>query len=111
MLYVFEVTTQPGYAPEQYADAWVRASRLIQQAPGARGTRLHRSLDSPERLLAIARWDSKADRDAMEQRNDERVAAIIASAAPYITFKPIGSFADPEWVVLPDDADPDGPSA
>ena len=51
------------------AEAWVRASRLIQAAPGARGTRLHRKLDDPRVLLAIASWDSKAHRDAMEASN------------------------------------------
>ena len=39
MLYLFTVTVAEGYSAEQYAEAWVRASRLIQAAPGARGTR------------------------------------------------------------------------
>ena len=39
MHYLFEVTAKPGYTIEQYAEAWVRASELIQQAPGAQGTR------------------------------------------------------------------------
>ena len=44
MHYLFEVTAKPGYTIEQYAEAWVRASELIQQAPGAQGTRLHRKI-------------------------------------------------------------------
>ena len=40
MKYIFEVTIKPGFQPEDYADAWVRASSLIQQAPGALGTEL-----------------------------------------------------------------------
>ena len=35
MIYVFEVHIKPGHTAEQYADAWVRASKIIQQAPGA----------------------------------------------------------------------------
>ena len=37
MHFIFEVHIRPGYTPEQYAAAWVRASELIQRAPGARG--------------------------------------------------------------------------
>ncbi len=54
MHFVFEVRVKPGYTADQYADAWVRASEIIQQAPGARGTRLHRKIDSPDVMLAIA---------------------------------------------------------
>ena len=36
MKYIFEVRIREGYQAEDYADAWVRASALIQQAPGAR---------------------------------------------------------------------------
>ena len=101
MLYLFEVHIKAGYTAEDYADAWVRASRLIQQAPGARGTRLHRKLDDPSVLIAIAQWDSKAERDAMEGQHRQDVAAIIRSAAPFCDIRPIGEFDEAEWVVLP----------
>ena len=32
MHYIFEVTVKPGYTVEQYAEAWVEASRIIQRA-------------------------------------------------------------------------------
>lgn len=101
MLYLFEVHIKAGYTAEDYADAWVRASELIQQAPGARGTRLHRKLDDPSVLIAIAEWDSKTQRDAMEQQHNPDIAAIIRSAAPFCEIRPIGEFDDAEWVVLP----------
>lgn len=101
MLFVFEVHVKPGHRAEDYAQAWTDASRLIQRAPGARGTRLHRKIGDPQVLLAIANWDSKAARDAMEGRADERIAAIIASQAPFVDVRVIGEFEDPEWVVLP----------
>jgi len=103
MLYLFTVTVAEDYSVEQYADAWVRASRLIQQAPGARGTRLHRKLDDPRKALAIASWDAKADRDAMEADPPEAVKAIIAAEAPHVSIELIGEFDDPAWVVLPGD--------
>lgn len=101
MKYLFEVHIKPGYSAEDYADAWVRASEIIQQAPGAQGTRLHRKLDDPNCLIAIASWESKAQRDAMEGQPNERVAEIIRRAAPCCEIRPIGEFDEPEWVVLP----------
>lgn len=101
MKFIFEVTLRDGYSAEQYADAWVRASRLIQQAPGARGTRLHRKLGDDRRLLAIASWESKAQRDAMEGEPRPDIAAIIRTAAPFVDIRVIGEFDEPEWEVLP----------
>ncbi|HBM83077.1 MAG TPA: antibiotic biosynthesis monooxygenase, partial [Halieaceae bacterium] len=37
MHYIFEVTLSPGYSAEAYAEAWIRASEIIQRAPGAQG--------------------------------------------------------------------------
>jgi hypothetical protein len=54
MIFVFEVRVKEGWTAEAYADAWVRASEIIQQAPGSRGTRLHRNIGDPAHLLAIA---------------------------------------------------------
>ncbi len=101
MYFLFEIKVKPGYTAEQYADAWVRASEIIQRAPGARGTRLHRKLDDPNVLLAIASWESKEQRDAMEARPGENVRKIIASQAPYVDIRVIGEFEEPEWVVEP----------
>ncbi|TXS92697.1 antibiotic biosynthesis monooxygenase [Parahaliea maris] len=101
MHFIFEVHIKPGYSPEQYADAWVRASRLIQRAPGARGTRLHRKMGEPDVLLAIATWDSKHQRDAMEQNLPARVRDIIAAEAPFVAINVIGEFEAPEWEVIP----------
>lgn len=102
MKYIFEVRIKEGHTAEEYADAWVRASELIQQAPGARGTELHRMIGDPMRLIAIAQWDSKGSRDAMEGEPNEEIRAIIRSAAPFVEIRRIGEFEDPEWVVMPD---------
>lgn len=101
MIFVFEVVLSPGYAAEAYADAWVRASRMIQSAPGARGTRLHRKIGDDRRLLAIASWDSKAQRDAMEASPSDEVRRIIREQAEFVEVHVIGEFEDPEWVVEP----------
>ena len=103
MIFVFEIHMQPGHTAEAYADAWVRASELIQQAPGARGTRLHRKIGDPDKLLAIASWASKRDRDAMETTPSEQVRSIIASQAPFVDIRVVGEFDDPDWIVLPGD--------
>jgi len=99
MIFVFEVTVKDGYTAEAYAEAWVRASEIIQQAPGARGTRLHRKIGDPMRLLAIASWNSKAERDAMEATPSEEVRRIIAGQAEFVDINVIGEFEDPAWIV------------
>lgn len=101
MIFVFEVHIKPGYRAEDYADAWVRASKLIQRAPGARGTRLHRKIGDPNVLLAIASWDSKALRDAMEKNPSQEVKRIIAEQAEFVDVRVIGEFEDPQWIVEP----------
>ena len=99
MHFLFEVHVKPGYTAEQYADAWVRASEIIQQAPGARGTRLHRKIGEPDVLLAIATWESKAQRDAMEANENEFVREIIAEQARFCDVRVIGEFEDADWIV------------
>lgn len=99
MKFIFEVHMKPGYTAEQYADVWVRASRIIQQAPGARGTYLHRKIGDPNVLVAIATWESKAHRDA--RHDSEAVRAILAEAAARVEIKVVGEFDEPEWTVLP----------
>ncbi len=101
MKFMFEVHIKEGYTAEDYADAWVRASELIQQAPGARGTELHRKIGDPNTLIAIASWESKEARDAMESDKDPRITEIIRSAAPFVEIRLLGEFEDPEWVVMP----------
>lgn len=101
MKFLFEVHIHPGHSAEQYAAAWVRASKIIQQSPGARGTRLHRKLDDSRVLLAIAEWESKAQRDAMETHPNEQVRAIIADQAEFVDIRVIGEFEDAEWEVIP----------
>ena len=102
MYYIFEVHLKPGYSAEEYADGWIRASRIIQQFPGAQGTRLHRKIDDPNVLLAIATWESKAVRDAMEARQPEVVKTIITEQAEFVDIKLIGEYEAPEWEVVPD---------
>jgi len=101
MHYLFEVTAKPGYTIEQYAEAWVQASELIQQAPGAQGTRLHRKIGDERTALAIATWESKAARDASGALLPKGVQHIIQAEAPFVTIHFIGEFESPDWEVLP----------
>jgi heme-degrading monooxygenase HmoA len=103
MHYIFEVHLKPGYTAEAYAEGWQRASALIQRAPGARGTRLHRKIGDSRTLLAIATWASKADRDAMEAQPPAEILAIFSEQMPHVEIRFIGEFEAPEWVVYPPD--------
>ena len=60
MHFIFEVDVKPGYTAEQYAEAWVRASKIIQQAPGALATG------------APGRSNGRYNRTKMVGREDER---------------------------------------
>lgn len=102
MKYIFEVRIKPGHTAEQYASAWVRVSEILQRAAGAQGTRLHRKIGDPMRLLAIASWESKAARDAMERRRDPAVRAILEEAAQHCEITLLGEFDEPAWVVEPE---------
>lgn len=101
MKFIFEIRMREGHSAEEYASAWVRASELIQQAPGARGTELHRKIGDANTLIAIASWDSKAARDSMESEHNASVAEIIRTVAPFVEITVLGEFEDPEWVVVP----------
>ena len=102
MHFIFEVHIKPGYSAEQYAQAWVRASEIIQKAPGAQGTRLHRKIDDPSVLLAIATWETKTHRDSMDTRQSDQVRQIIAEQAEFVDVVIIGEFEEPQWQVLPE---------
>jgi hypothetical protein len=52
-------------------------------------------------LLAIAIWESKLQRDAMEASPNATVKAIIASQAPFVDIRVVGEFEDAQWVVEP----------
>jgi len=75
MHFIFEVRIRPGYTPEQYAEAWVRASRIIQRAPGAQGTRLHRKIGEPDVLLA-GRSGFGRSKHLSKQETIERIPTI-----------------------------------
>jgi quinol monooxygenase YgiN len=102
MKFIFEVRMKPGYTVEEYANAWIQASEIIQQSPGARGTYLHRKIGEPDVLLAIATWESKAHRDAKDDRRNETVRAILDKHVANCEITVIGEFDEPEWVVLPE---------
>jgi heme-degrading monooxygenase HmoA len=101
MKFIFEVRMKEGYTVAEYARAWVQASEIIQRAPGARGTYLHRKIGEPDTLLAIAHWESKALRDAKDDRRSEKVKAILEQHARTCEITVIGEYDEPEWQVPP----------
>lgn len=101
MKFIFEVSMKPGFTVEEYAEGWLRASEIIQRKPGARGTFLHRKIGEPDKLLAIAHWDSKEARDYKDDDASEVVKAIMEKHARHCDIRIIGEFEEPEWQVLP----------
>lgn len=101
MKFIFEVLLNPGFSAEEYAANWVKASKIIQQTPGARGTRLHRDMNNPNRLLAVASWESREARDHKDDSRSTIVSDILAEHATKCEINVIGEFDDPEWTVAP----------
>lgn len=104
MKFIFQVHLRPGHAAEEYAEVWIRASEILQRAPGARGTLLHRKIGDPRTLLAIASWDSKAARDAREEflAPDSAMREVLDAHLGIVDFELVGEFEEPEWSVAPD---------
>jgi len=105
MIFVFEVHVKEGHTADEYVGAWERASEIIQRATGARGTQLHRAIDRPEVMLAIAGWESKATRDTAEAERDPRVQAILDEQSELVDIRVVGEFGDPSSLVMPSDVD------
>lgn len=103
MKFIFEVRVKPGYTVEEYAAKWIQASEIMQRTPGALGTRLHRDLNDPDRLLAIASWESKQARDLKDDNRDATVRKILAEHREKCEITLIGEFDEPEWEVVPQD--------
>jgi hypothetical protein len=103
MKFIFEVKLKAGHTIDEYAATWIRASEIIQRAPGARGTELHRKIGDPTALLAIASWESKTARDRREEflKPDATMRKILDAHFDIVDFKLIGEFEDPEWIVNP----------
>ena len=102
MKYIFEVHIREGYTAEDYADAWVRASELIERAPGARGTQLHRKIGDPDTLIAIAHWDSKAKTEMPWNHNTIPTWLRLSAARRlFVTFAPLENLKIRSgWLIL-----------
>jgi quinol monooxygenase YgiN len=68
---IFEHHPKPDQE-EAFIAAWQAGSDIIQEYPGARGTKLFRNLDNPAVLFAMADWESKAAREAAMAEIDKR---------------------------------------
>ena len=64
-------------------------------------------IGSTDTLLAIATWESKAHRDAKDDRRDDTVRAILEKHAQNCEITVIGEFDEPQWAVLPDPPAPE----
>ncbi len=104
MKYIFEIKIKPDHRADEYVEAWKKASELIQDNQGARGTKLFRKINQPDTLLAIADWDSKEARDvamAKLHKSDMETQKIWQAPKEFGDNIKIGEFEESEWSVLP----------
>ena len=105
MKYIFEIKIKPGHSVSEYVSAWERASEIIQQSDGARGTKLFKKVGEQDKLLAIATWESKTARDTAMKRlghSDRDIQGVLHKHEEYADLRTIGEFDDTEWSVVPD---------
>ena len=104
MRYIFQVTIKEGATVEQYVEAWKKGSELIQKHAGARGTRLLKAIGEPNKLIAIAEWDSKQSRDeAMKalSKSDAETQKVWHGHNEFGEISKVGAFDETDWIVLP----------
>ena len=103
MKFIFQIRVKNESTIEDYVEAWKKASTVIQQKCGARGTFLHRRIGDPNILLAVAEWDSRKSRNhAMKSlRNDPAILEILDRHLEFGELSIVGEFEDPEWSVVP----------
>jgi heme-degrading monooxygenase HmoA len=63
---------------DAFAAAYAEGTKLLLAAPGCRGSRLIRGVESPSRFIAIIEWESKEAHLAyLESENFGRFGALI----------------------------------
>ena len=85
--------TMPADAVDTFVQGWPASTAPLADAPGFRGTRLHRAVspEAPHQIVNIARWDSieqwKAALAGFQPRGERRLqaqaAGILAQPAFY----------------------------
>ena len=71
---IFEQHPREGQEKD-FIEQWQKGSDIIQTYPGARGTKLFRSVSNPKILYAMAEWESKEARMAAVEAIKERLDA------------------------------------
>jgi heme-degrading monooxygenase HmoA len=99
MKYIFEITIKPKSTLEEYVAAWQHGSEIIQKSQGARGTRLYRKIGEPNKLIAIADWESKEARDKAMAGLELNIG--IKNHRNYGEINLVGEYEEAEWVALP----------
>jgi len=103
MKYIFEIKIKSGHSLDEYVESWKAGSAVIQKYPGANGTRLYKKIGEPEKLLAIADWESKKLRDqAMKSlsESDSETQKIWKAHGEYGDITKIGEFDETGWEVI-----------
>ena len=65
--YIWKIKLDPKYSEEEFVKFWRETSQILQEYPGAKGTKMTKVEGEARTYLAIAEWESKAARDFMSQ--------------------------------------------
>ena len=64
--FVWKIKLNDPEEEQAFIDHWKEGSSILQEYPGALGTHLHRVRNEPGSFFAVAEWESKQARDAMQ---------------------------------------------
>jgi len=64
--FVWKIKLNKPAEEEAFINHWREGSKIIQEYAGAMGTHLHRVRNEPGCFFAVAEWESREARDAMQ---------------------------------------------
>lgn len=64
--FIWKIELNPDVSEQEFIDHWREGSTILQEYPGALGTRMHPVRDEPRSFFAVAEWESQEARDAMQ---------------------------------------------
>jgi heme-degrading monooxygenase HmoA len=87
---------------EEFKKRWKRYSDVMQQYPGALGTKLHQSLTDSTIFIGYASWKSLEDRDAASAKMEtEHPEFVTEGIGPISTLVAKHLLMDPEIESVP----------
>ena len=64
--FIWKIKLDPEFSEEEFIKFWRETSQILQEYPGAMGTKMNKVVEEDRTYIAIAEWESKDARDSMQ---------------------------------------------